>query len=101
MTRPKAIDKVRKLLALANDRGATVAEAKLARERAEALVARHDLKRSEYAPEPAPPPIPARVPHRRARPMPGFATGGTYNGLHPFATTATATNSVRVVWWVG
>jgi hypothetical protein len=100
MTRPKAIDKVRKLLALADDRGATVAEAKLARERAEALIARYDLKRSEYAPEPEPPPIPAPRPRPRARPMPGFAVGNTYNGTRPFATTATGNTNVHVVWMV-
>jgi hypothetical protein len=44
MDRVKAMDKVKKLLALANDRGATESEAKIALEKAKALAANYGIE---------------------------------------------------------
>jgi hypothetical protein len=93
MTREKAIDRVRKLLALANDKAATDAEAAQARYRANKLVDEWGLASEEIIERPEPrrrrpaPPPPPPQPGVVIR-GPGFVfVFGSFNGMAGHQTT--------------
>jgi hypothetical protein len=91
MTRDQALEKVRKLRALTEDRGATPAEAATARRRADALVDRFALAHSEVEGWAEPAPATPAPPSGTAQPFPAGWVIVNLGGWVPTSNTHTPT----------